>query len=322
MKQKALVIALAATLASPAALAEAKTTLYGKVHVAVESQEVNVKVDEEGTTYVKESRLAVESHASRVGVKGFLDLSDSLKAIYKLEWEVDVTDEAKEANISSRNQYAGLEGGFGTLLAGRHDTPLKISQGKYDLFNDEFGDIKTLMSGELRADNVVAYGLPGSLGDFGGWLAWVPTEDEADDSTWSVMGNYNGKHFYAALAYDDYAAGDSLFRATAIVPIGNFGIGALYNSGDPVEGDTQNAWSANAYWKIGNGKLKLQYTDSDGQTVGKAAKVHEGGKQTSFGYSHKLGKKSHVYADYSTLDIDSAVKNDLDVFGVGFVTKF
>ncbi|MEA1888956.1 MAG: porin [Pseudomonadota bacterium] len=322
MKQKALILALAATLASPAAMSEIKTTLYGKVHVAVESQEVNVKINEDDTTWAKESRLAVESHASRFGIKGSIGLNDSLAAIYKLEWQVDVTDDGKTGNLSSRNQYGGLKGNFGTAIIGRHDTPLKMSQGKYDLFNDTFGDIKTLMSGELRADNVVAYGLPGSLGDFGGWIAWVPTEDASDDSTWSLMGNYKSKYVYGAIAYDDYAAGDSLLRITGVVPIGNFGIGAMYNSGDPVDGGTQNAWSANAYWKIGNGKVKLQYTDSDGQTVGKAAKVSEGGKQTSIGYNHKLGKRSYVYADYHTLDINNALKNDLDVFALGFVTKF
>ena len=232
------------------------------------------------------------------------------------------TDDSKELNISSRNQYGGLKGGFGTVKAGRHDTPLKMSQGKFDLFNDEFGDIKTLMSGELRADNMVMYGTPSSLGDFGGWLLWSPTEDESDESTWSIMGDYKGKHFYGALAYDSYANDDSLFRLTGIIPIGDFGIGAMYNAGKPDVGDDQNAWGANAYWKIGNGKIRIQYVDSDGQTVGKSAKVKEGGKQTSIGYSHKLGKKSQVYADYSTLDINSDLKNDLSVFGIGFITKF
>ena len=322
MKQKPIVLAVALLTAAPAAIAAGEMTVYGKIHVAAESQEVNVKVDEEGTAYVKEDRLAVESHASRFGVKGFVDISESLQAIYKLEWQVDVTDESKDLNITSRNQYGGLKGGFGTLFAGRHDTPLKMSQGKFDLFNDKFGDIKTLMSGELRADNVIQYGLPSSLGNFKGWAQWSPTEDESDDSTWSLMGAYKGEYFYGALAYDSYADDDSLVRLTGIVPIGNFGIGAMYNAGKPDEGDDQNAWGANAYWKIGNGKIRLQYVDSDGQTVGKAASVKEGGKQTSIGYSHKLGKKSEVYVDYSSLDIDSELKNDVSVFGLGFVTKF
>jgi predicted porin len=325
MKQKLLVVALASLLASPTALAAGEHKVYGKIHIAVENQTVNIKVDAPGETYVKEDRVAVESHASRFGFKGHLDLGNALKAIYKLEWQVDVADESKENNLSSRNQYAGLQGGFGKVIAGRHDTPLKVSQGKYDLFNDTFGDIKTLMSGELRASNMVLYGLP-KLGDFGGMLQWSSDEEFEEDfsnnSTWSLMGNYAGKHFYGAIAYDDYPTGDSLWRLTGIVPIGNFGIGAMYNGADSDENGTENAWSANAYWKIGNGKLKLQYTDSDGQTVGKTPSVKEGGKLLSFGYNHKLGKKSYVYADYHTLDIDSALKNDESVFAIGFVTKF
>jgi predicted porin len=106
------------------------------------------------------------------------------------------------------------------------------------------------------------------------------------------------------------------------LPIGDFGIGAMYNSADPDAGGSQNAWSANAYYKIGDGKIKLQYTDSDGQTVGKTPSVKEGGKLTSVGYNHKLGKKSTIYIDYHSLDIDSQLKNDISVFGIGFITKF
>lgn len=328
MKQKALVVALAATLASPAALAVSEHELYGKLHVAVQNEEVNIKVDEEGTTYRKGDAWGVESQASRFGLKGKIDLGNELSAIYKLEWQVDITDKAKEFNITSRNQFAGLKGGFGSAVAGRHDTPLKMSQGKYDLFNDTFGDIKTLLSGERRADSMVLYGLPGSLGNFKGFAQWIagedPDEDFSDSSDWSLMGAYKSKSFYGAIAYNNYGDSEdsSLVRLTGIVPIGNFGIGAMYNSGKPDTGDTQNAWSANAYWKIGNGKLKVQYTDSDGQTVGKSAKIEEGGKQTSIGYNHSLGKRTYVYVDYHNLDIQSDIKNDLGVFALGFVTKF
>ncbi len=126
MKQKALVIALAASLASSAALAAGEHKVYGKVHVSIDSEELNVLVGDEetSTTYVKEDRVNVKSNASRFGLKGNLPLTEGLDAIYQLEWQVDVADESKENNISSRNQYAGLKGGFGYAIAGRHDTPL------------------------------------------------------------------------------------------------------------------------------------------------------------------------------------------------------
>ena len=328
MKQKALVIALAASLASPAALAAGEHKVYGKVHVSIDSEELNVKVDEEGTSYVKEDRVNVKSNASRFGLKGNLPLTEGLDAIYKLEWQVDVADESKEKNISSRNQYGGLKGGFGSAIAGRHDTPLKMSQGKYDLFNDTFGDIKILMAGENRASNMAMYGLPGSLGNFKGYGQWYTSEDSSasfsDNSNWSFMGAYKADAFYGALAYNTYGGSEdsSMWRLTGIVPIGSFGIGAMYNSAKPDTGDTQDAWSANAYWKVGNGKLKLQYIDSDGQTVGKSAVIEEGGKIVSFGYNHNLGKKTYVYADYHALELDNPLKNDVSVFSLGFVTKF
>ena len=45
-----------------------------------------------------------------------------------------------ETSSASRNTFVGLNGGFGTVLIGRHDTPEKMSTGKLDLFADSVGD--------------------------------------------------------------------------------------------------------------------------------------------------------------------------------------
>lgn len=315
-------------LASPTALAVGKLEFYGKLHVAIQNEEVNIKVDEEGTTYLKDDAWNVVSQASRLGLNGKFDLANEISAIYKLEWQVNIFDEDNDSIFTPRNQFGGLKGGFGSAVAGRHDTPVKMSQGKYDLFNDTFGDIKTLMSGERRADSMVLYGLPDSLGsfkDYGQWIAGEDSgEDYSDSSDWSFMGAYKSKMIYGSIAYNLYGGTEdsSLTRLTGIVPIGNFGLGAIFSSGKPEMGDTQYAWSANAYWKVGNGELKLQCTDSDGQSVGKLPTVEEGGKLTSIGYNHNLGKRTYVYVDYHILDIQSDVKNNLSVFALGFVTRF
>lgn len=77
----------------------------------------------------------VESRASRLGAKGSKDLGNGLKAIYKMEFEVDIADDNGGDNITARNQYVGLSCDFGTLLVGRHDTPYKVFTGK-DMFSD------------------------------------------------------------------------------------------------------------------------------------------------------------------------------------------
>ncbi|MGD6181379.1 hypothetical protein QUV78_22460, partial [Xanthomonas citri pv. citri] len=51
------------------------------------------------------------------------------------------------------------------LLAGRHDTPFKLTKGSVDVFNDyDNVALGKLMAGEQRVDNVIAYKSPTLVG--------------------------------------------------------------------------------------------------------------------------------------------------------------
>jgi predicted porin len=91
-----------------------------------------------------------------------------LKGTYKLEYEVNPDRNTNGNGLRRRNQYAGLKGGFGEFRFGRHDTPTKLAQGKFDEFNDTDADIKGVLSmsrAENRLDNIIAYLSP----DFSGF---------------------------------------------------------------------------------------------------------------------------------------------------------
>ena len=328
MKKTVMAIAVAASFSAPA-FAVGSHQIYGKAHVSVDNFDQGDKTE-----------LKISSHASRIGIKGSEPLGDSgLTAVYKLEWEVDITDQGgvsttakvdedgkvsakSKANFTSRNQYAGLKGGFGTVLFGRHDTPLKISQGKFDLFNDQFGDIKRTLAGELRASNVFAYVTP-QVGPFTGVIALVPTEDASNDITTSAAAMLKMEKVYLGLAYDDYAGGGNVTRLTATFDLGRVRLGALYNQADPADGDSGDGWAANISMKAGaHGKIKLQYQDGQGQTVGKAAKIKKGGNVTSIGYEHKLAKSTSIYAAYHVASFDEADTPDEKVASIGLVHKF
>ena len=147
--KKILSLAIAAALVAPVA-AMAEATVYGKAHMVIQNTS-----EDDGTDEV--DVWSVDSIDSRVGVKGSEDLGGGLKAVYKFEFKVNLDD---GSGLGDRNQYVGLAGGFGTLLLGRHDTPLKMSQGKFDQFGDVAGDIKSVIPGEDRVDNVIAYVSP------------------------------------------------------------------------------------------------------------------------------------------------------------------
>jgi predicted porin len=133
----------------------------------------------------------VASRATRLGFKGSEDLANGLKAIWKIELQVDIADRGgtcaattafdygyslgsptlNQGNvsgncdskdfISARNAYIGLAGGWGTFLVGRHDTPYKMSTGKLDLFADTLADYNSNIGFvDLRTNSAIAYVSP------------------------------------------------------------------------------------------------------------------------------------------------------------------
>ena len=184
MKRKLLCVAIASLATAPAAFAD--VTVYGKANVSY--QQFNETYDMLGVSQTDLDNWQMLSNASRFGIKGSHDISDNLKGIYKLEWEYDtadgVADDKSGDELKARNMYAGLQHStFGTIVAGKHDTPTKLAQGKIDQFNDlAYGDIKNVMVGENREDNIVMYSTP-NFGGFAATVAFMPGEDDGCDYT-------------------------------------------------------------------------------------------------------------------------------------------
>ncbi|MDA8866563.1 porin, partial [Porticoccaceae bacterium] len=145
--------------------------LYGKINVAV------VNSDSGSTDTWK-----LNSNASRIGLKGSSQISEGLSVFYKTEFEVCVDDgDCKGNTLGQRNIFAGIKGQYGSLLAGKNDTPTKQAQKKIDLFNDSVGDIKKTFAGENRMSNIIAYTTP-KYGNFSVSYAVMPGEGKDHDS--------------------------------------------------------------------------------------------------------------------------------------------
>jgi len=338
--KKVLPLAIAAALVAPAA-AMADATVFGKVHMIVQSYD-------DGS----DSVWSTDSVASRVGVKGSEDLGDGLKAVYHLEFGVNIDD---GSTVSNRNQFVGLAGGFGTVLAGRHDTPMKMSQGAFDEFGDlPHGDIEDVIPGEDRVSNVLAYVSPamsgftfvgaavaGELGD-GGTAASSGLTGLADH--YSLAGLYSNGPVFASLAYNSYDTGNlaalapnsyspSIVRATLVWNGGNWQAGALYskmNMDDLLDDST--AWGLSGHFMITpNDKIKAQYLDGDSPTfktsvVGLSPSVQISGgddpvTQWSIGYEHSFSKRTYVHVGYTSYDLDSNPDTQTALFG-GLVHSF
>lgn len=295
-------------------------TVYGKVNVSVESLK-DSKSDFDQTT-------DVVSNASRLGVKGGVDLTPGLTAIYTLEWQVNVSDQSASGgstnNITARNQYVGLTGDFGELVVGRNDTILKQSQAKVDLFNDLRGDLGNLFTGETRAGDSLTYKTP-VVSQFQAGTAWVTESNgESVDSdgeatngvslgAWYGDENLKATPVYAALAYDSKVKGyDHTLRATLYGTLGPVQLGGVYQRQQAIAdgSSTDEGYLLNAGWTLDSLKLLAQYQNLD----------HKG-DSWSVGGEYALAKPTKTYLFYTSRDLDAYATRE-HYLGIGLDHRF
>ena len=337
MKKNLLAIAVGAAVAFPGLALANGPTVYGKVNVSLE----NMSYEPAPAAPKNDDKWELQSNASRLGVKGDFDLDvGDLKAIYQAEFEISVDDGDKSGQtFTQRNIFGGLKGGFGTLKAGKFDTPTKKAQGKVDQFNDLDGDIKNIMAGENRASNIIQYSTPKLADMLTLNAAFIPNEDNNDfdgdgenenglaDST-SISLVLQKDIFYGAVSRDtdirDGLAADAsigfgtldITRVVAGVKPGNLEIGAIYQMAEESEGDGEDtSYVLSAGFKIDRIKLKAQYGMTEGDTNDEEV------TQYSLGADYKLAKASKAYVYFSNLETDIA-DEETQTIGVGMEHKF
>ena len=109
MKKSLIALAVAGTIAAPAAFAAtANVDIYGIMNIAIQDTDAN-NVD-----------LDVVDNVSRIGFKGSEDLGGGLKAIWQIEQGLNAStaDQTAFGGKGLRNTFVGLSGGFGTALIG------------------------------------------------------------------------------------------------------------------------------------------------------------------------------------------------------------
>ncbi|MDB9970532.1 porin [Porticoccaceae bacterium] len=295
------------------------STIYGKVNVSV------VNADNSSADQWK-----LNSNASRLGVKGKTELADGLYAVYKAEFEIAVDDgDTKGQTFNQRNIMAGIRGGFGTVWAGKHDSPTKLAQNKIDLFNDLEGDIKNTFDGENRVSNIVAYTSP-NINGFATTVAMMPGEGadldgDGNDDTGLTDGisysvSYTKDNLYIAVAGDQDVDSQDLMRIVAQYKIDALKLGVMYQQNEDNMGtkDESGFFVSAAYKLDSKTTLKAQYgsieDDADGDKE----------DSLSLGADYKLAKGTKLYVFY-TDNTDSSVgeaDTDATAYGLGMEHKF
>ena len=357
MNKKLLAAAIAATVAAPmAATAANDVTVYGKAHVMM----INNDLDLAGTANDVDN-WELSSTNSRLGFKGSEDLGNGLKAIWKYETTVNITDGGAGGGTfgSARNAYLGLSGGFGSVLAGRHDSPSKVAF--YATGNDHLdgsivdlnglGHAQASLSGNAgaggrgsvfvdeRYDNVLAYISP-SFSGLTVAAAVMPGEASgatpgandgfADHYSLGVM--YANACLKVGAGYESLSDGtnavgsddDDHWHIGGSYTFGMFTVGGNYQDRENdnfVKGNDTKSWALTGKATFGNNAVILQYTDVTYETTGAPDLDAD---EIGIAFQHMFSKRTSAYVAYNKAEIDAtgAADPDSTQYGVGMIHTF
>lgn len=329
MQKKLLTIAVAAALAAPVAVM-ADVTVYGQAHYSYDWVDGARSFD--GNKDVSEDATGV-SRQTRIGFKGAEDLGGGLKGLWQIETLINNSPNAGDVNL--RNTFVGLSGGFGTVLAGRHDTPYKLSTGKLDPFGDRIGDYNVvignfggqIVTSDERAPQTIAYVTP-TFGGFHGAIAYVSHyvnnangDGNEHDRAVSAMVQYDNAGFFASAAYE-WGTGNALADLLAPGLLGpnnfdepeltsykfglgytfaGFTLGGIYENiaADPGKGAKdldRDAYYVTAKYAFGNSAIGGFWGMAD--DIDGPVKDN-GAYMYGLGYDYNLSKRTSLYAMYA-----------------------
>lgn len=199
------------------AWAQSATTLYGIVDVSGQWNKQYASA-----TGQQESVWRIDSgyqSGSRFGLRGAEPLGGSLSAIFTLEggFDIDNGQSTQGGALFGRQAWAGLQGGLGTLVAGRLATP-SSGTGSFDMwaavdpFAAGFGVNQSgstfVAANSLRQDNAVLYVSP-VLGGLKAAAGYSFNRDGAEtapqdgnSSAVNLAASFSSGAFYAVLTYD------------------------------------------------------------------------------------------------------------------------
>lgn len=347
--KKILAIAIASAFAAPAFAATANVDVYGSINLSVEHVDNGVA----------DWNRMVTNNNSFIGFKGSEDLGAGLKAVWQIEANLELSangtadgsaNTGTDGNIyGTRNTYIGLAGGFGTVIAGTHDTPYKLSTGPLDNFVGTLGDYNGVFGAagatqgnpssmfDLRTGNTIAYISP-NFGGFDVKAAYVMglegPETGVNDrsSAYSLSGTYTNGPLFATAAWEKHnsvGTGVCITGATCLsegtldrdawkvgvgYTIAGFKLGAIYEKidGDLTTAIAHTSWGLNASYAMGAFNFKAAYAKAGEIEDGAGVEVaNTGADMWALGADYALSKRTTVQLTYAKMDNDTAGGWDL-----------
>lgn len=327
MNKKMIALALAAAFAAPAAFADTGTVkVTGYINLSLD----RLDTDTPPAAGTEDSSWYVSSNASNIVFSGDEPLGNGLKAIWQMQTFVNfggtATKGAEQPGlITGGNSFAGLQGGWGTVLLGKNDTPFKVLGRKVDLFGNQIGESRSIISAspsirgvtytpqvggwDQRPHSIVQYNSPAWSG-FQASIQYGPEEGTTDGDRWSASIGYESGPLLVGLAYERHNAGTTQ-GVTVGAPF-TPSVTTATNTGD------ENALRFAAGYSFGNTRLVGLY-----QQINDANGVSDADvKMWGLGAAHKFGAHTVKAQYYKADDIDGLADTGANMWAVGWDYAF
>src|SRR5438309_7648726 len=333
--RKLLATSVASACALPAvALAQVPSwiQIYGRANVTYE----RITTSNSSNTAVQpnQSNWDLVDNNSRIGMRGYGDLAGGLTGLFQVESRVRL-DSGGDL-LTSRDSYAGLAGGFGTVRLGRTIGPVYYATYDYiSMHNHDTGTSSdallapTVVGNAGFMNNTVWYTSPKIGGAFTVDVAYSllgvqRLPGESQPRYLGLVGSYDRGPLHVAASYANTQRTVDLDPGPASVPdndkaytIGGlydfktFVVGALIESAKSkvlTGGDaSRNYVRVSAMMPVGKHEFHVNFgTVNHG--VGSSASSstsNDGAKQWTLGYNYNITKETKIYGFYTKVDNDS-----------------
>ncbi|MBA4177592.1 MAG: porin [Leptothrix sp. (in: Bacteria)] len=310
---KTLAIAAVAALTTTGALAQSSVTVYGRLNLTAERQDINGK---------KLSVLA--NNASRMGFKGTEDLGGGMKAGFNLESGFSADTGAVGSSFFNRQSEVNLQGGFGMLRLGNFISEAYFASADYiSMHNHDTGSSSDALyfANWARSTNKVAYRIPElakgmtleaaiSLGE------GVAGRKRAYDVAW----NYSMGALQLGAGYEKNDT-NKQYVIRGLYEMGAVVLGAyLQRDTNGYASGNRTTYRLSGAYNLGASEFHLNFGGA-----GKYSNVpNSKASQYTVGYNYNLSKRTKVYGYYTGID-DSAAKvygGDFNSFALGIRHNF
>ena len=342
MKKLLLATAIAALSVSAA---NAAPTVYGKAFLAADY--VNAEFDGPAGNMYDEDTIEINSHASRIGLKGSEAMTANTDVIYQLEYGTSIDGDSN--GFKNRDTFLGVVNKqFGEFRVGKNQSSLDrinnvdVNQGYFDRLNATKHN-KVVEALNMADSNRIPSSIIWTAPKYDGLpleISAMYSSDDAngnDNSGFGVAALFDqGTGFTAGIAYDkDQNIEGDIIRGTATVDLAKFmaapiRLGALYQVADYDYGSSkEKGFVISGEMPLTNfarpASVYAQYNNTsnlDGLDDADSDQIVVGGK-----YMYKDNIIAHAYAGMNKADnvpYMATPRGDAEVFviGTGLEYKF